>query len=54
MKTSDYEKFMEKAAKNREKILALRTAGKTMETIAGSLGITRQRVAQVLKKAGAK
>jgi DNA-directed RNA polymerase sigma subunit (sigma70/sigma32) len=51
-KTSDYKKFMEKSAKNRERIVALRGEGKTLERIGALMGITRQRVKQILDKAG--
>lgn len=50
MKKPDYSEFLKRAAKQRARILALRDAGKTMQAIADDVGISRQRVHQLLRK----
>jgi len=42
-----YKVFLARSLKQRQRILALRSAGKTMQAIADKLGISRQRVCQV-------
>ncbi len=46
---SDYEKFLERARKRRQKMERLRAKGMTFEAIAQKLGISRQRVSQIAK-----
>lgn len=48
-----YIKFLQEAAKRRVLAGKLRAKGKTMQQIATELGISRQRVSELLKKASA-
>jgi DNA-directed RNA polymerase sigma subunit (sigma70/sigma32) len=49
MKTA-HQKFIEACRIRRDKMLAMKRAGKTLDHIAGKFGITRQRVGQILGK----
>ena len=49
-----YKKFLAESLKRRETIVKLRNAGKTLEQIGASLGISRQRVSWILKQIASK
>jgi len=50
MKTANFKRYREQAAANRLKVMAWREQDKTMQYIADKLGITRQRVQQIIAK----
>jgi DNA-directed RNA polymerase sigma subunit (sigma70/sigma32) len=52
MKTPNFLRYREQAAKTRQRIITLRAEGKTMEVIGKAVGVSRQRVHQILKQAG--
>ena len=54
MKHIKREKWLAQFQKNRDKVMKLRAQGKTLEAIAETLGISRQRCGQIVKKEGAK
>ena len=54
MKTAAHRKFLEEAARQRARVVSMRETKMTMQAIADKLGISRQRVNQILKKEAAK